>query len=199
MAIAWWPFPTTACGRSCAATCAWRRRPGQGSRVRRRRLIPSAVLLLFAVSCNWIREGRWQVYQDDGTKALEQRRYGEAEKQWKKSLAIAEGFGAQDPRLGTSLNSLGRLYAAQGRYAEAEPLYAKALAVWESTWGPEHPAVAKALDNLAALHYAQGRYAEAEPLYKRALEIKTKALGPAHPDLATTEHNLGSLYRAQGR
>src|ERR1700694_5243550 len=97
-----------------------------------------AVVPLLAGSCNWIREGRWQVYQDDGTRALEKRQYADAEKQWKKALEIAEGFGAQDPRLGTSLNSLGRLYASHGRYAEAEPLYAKALAVWESAWGAEH-------------------------------------------------------------
>ena len=68
-------------------------------------------------------------------------------------------------------------YDNQGRYADAEPLYKRALAVREKTLGPDHPDVAQTLNNLALLYYNQGRYAEAEPLYKRALAIYEKALG----------------------
>ena len=39
-------------------------------------------LAVSCVSCNWIREGRWQVYQDDGTRSLEKGHYAEAERQW---------------------------------------------------------------------------------------------------------------------
>ena len=89
--------------------------------------------------------------------------------------------------------------ASQGRYAEAEPLYKRALAIREKALGPDHPDVGTALNNLAALYRAQGRYAEAEPLYKRALAIREKALGPDHPDVGTSLNNLAALYRAQGR
>ena len=37
----------------------------------------------------------------------------------------------------------------QGRYAEAEPLYERALAVQEKALGPQHPAVANSLNDLA--------------------------------------------------
>ena len=63
-----------------------------------------------------------------------------------------------------SLNNLAALYRAQGRYAEAEPLYKRALAIGEKTLGPEHPEVATSLKNLRLLYRAQGRDAEAEPL-----------------------------------
>jgi tetratricopeptide (TPR) repeat protein len=64
------------------------------------------------------------------------------------------------------------LYRAQGRYAEAEPLYQRSLAIREQALGAEHPDVAQSLNNLAELYRAQGRYAEAEPLYARSLAIE---------------------------
>ena len=55
------------------------------------------------------------------------------------------------------------LYRAQGRYAEAEPLYRRSLAIEEKALGPDHPDLAISLHNIAGLYRAQGRYAEAEP------------------------------------
>ena len=76
--------------------------------------------------------------------------------------------------MATSLNNLGEVYRLQGRYAEAEPLYERALAVRETALGPEHSDVAQSLSGLAILYVAQGRYAEAEPLHERALAIFEK-------------------------
>ena len=73
----------------------------------------------------------------------------------------------------------------QGRYAEAEPLFKRALAIWEKPLGPEHPEFAMGLKNLAELYRAQGRYAEAEPLFERALAIQDEMIGPDHPRVAT--------------
>jgi tetratricopeptide (TPR) repeat protein len=94
-------------------------------------------------------------------------------------LALHDEPAAAEPTL---LNNLADLYRAQGRYAEAEPLYKRSLAIRETALGPGHPDVATSLNNLADLYRAQGRYAEAEPLYKRALAIREKALGPDHPE-----------------
>jgi tetratricopeptide (TPR) repeat protein len=38
-----------------------------------------------------------------------------------------------------SLNNLAGLYDSQGKYAEAEPLYQRALAISEKALGPDHP------------------------------------------------------------
>jgi tetratricopeptide (TPR) repeat protein len=100
------------------------------------------------------------------------------------------------PRL---LNGAGSYLFERGRYAEAEPLYQRSLAISEKPLGPEHALVANSCNSLAALYHAQGRYAEAEPLYQRSLAIWEKALGPEHPHVATNLNNLAALYRAQGR
>ena len=91
------------------------------------------------------------------------------------------------------------LYNAQGRYADAEPLYKRSLAINEKALGPDHPDVATSLNNLAVLYEAQGRYTDAEPLYKRVTGNTEKALGPDHPDVAVALNNLAVLYRDQGR
>jgi len=78
-----------------------------------------------------------------------------------------------------SLNNLALLYHAQGKYAEAESLYKRSLAIREKVLEPEHAHVAASLNNLAELYHAQGKYAEAEPLYKRAQAAKLKARAKA--------------------
>ena len=62
----------------------------------------------------------------------------------------------------------------RGRYAEAEPLYQRALAIREKALGHEHPHVATALENYSALLRATARDAEAEPLEHRAREIRAR-------------------------
>jgi tetratricopeptide (TPR) repeat protein len=78
-------------------------------------------------------------------------------------------MSVSDIMLAAKLNDQAELFKEAGRYADAEPLYKRALAIWEKALGPDHPDVAQSLNNLADLYSAQGRYADAEPLYKRAL------------------------------
>ncbi len=73
------------------------------------------------------------------------------------------------------LNAAGRIFRVLGRYAEAEPLLQRSLAILEKALGPEHPDVANSLHNLAELYRAQGRYAEAEPLLQRLRTLSKKA------------------------
>ena len=71
-------------------------------------------------------------------------------------------------RLGTSLNNLAGLYRAQGKHAEAEPLYQRALAINEKALGPDHPDTAATLGNYAILLRALSRGEEAARLEARA-------------------------------
>jgi len=71
-----------------------------------------------------------------------------------------------------TLNNLAALYYLQGRYAQAEPLYKRSLAIMEKALGPDHPDVALSLENLAALYRATNRMKEAEVLEKRAAAIR---------------------------
>ena len=94
---------------------------------------------------------------------------------------------------------MAKVYDHQGRYADAEPLYKRAVATGEKAHGPDHPLVAVSLNNLAALYTKQDRYTDAEPLLKRALAILEKALSPDHPYVVTALNNLAELYRKEGR
>jgi hypothetical protein len=68
------------------------------------------------------------------------------------------------------------LYCAQGRYAEAEPLYVRALAIWEKALGGEHPHVATVLESYALLLILTGRQAEGSTLKARAETIRAHSL-----------------------
>ena len=82
-----------------------------------------------------------------------------------------------------------------GDYAKAEPLYQRALKIWEKTVGPEHPNTALSLNDLALSYDKKmGDYAQAEPLNQRALKIDEKSLGPEHPYTATSLNALALLY-----
>ena len=83
-------------------------------------------------------------------------------------------LGLEHPHVATSLNSLSALYHAQGRYAEAEPLLNRSLAIREKMLGPEHPLVAQSLENYATLLRATGRSAEATKIGARAKAIRAK-------------------------
>ncbi|HEX3641740.1 MAG TPA: tetratricopeptide repeat protein, partial [Ktedonobacteraceae bacterium] len=86
-----------------------------------------------------------------------------------------------------------------GKYAEAEPLYQRALYIWEQALGPEHPQVAHPLNNLANLYSDQGKYGEAEPLYQRALHIWEQELGLQHTLTQKIAKNYASLLHTLER
>ena len=79
----------------------------------------------------------------------------------------------EHPGLATDLNDLAMVYTAR-RYAEAEPLYERVLAIWEKAHGPDHPNVAKSLENYAALLRDVGRGAGTAEMEARAEAIRAK-------------------------
>ena len=98
-----------------------------------------------------------------------------------------------------ALNNLGLLYDALGRYAEAEALLKRAVAILEKSQRPDHPPLWTSLNNLAVVYASQGLHSKAEPLYKRSLAISESALGAEHPNVGTATNNLAELYRSLGR
>ena len=103
-----------------------------------------------------------------------------------------------------SLNAaavLGRLADAHrkaGEFDKAEPLYERALGIYEKQGGAEALGVAAMANNLAQVHTARKQYDKAESLYQRALAICEKAQ-PDHADTATVANNLAMLYRQQNK
>ncbi len=87
----------------------------------------------------------------------------------------------------------------QGQYADAEPVYRKALELRQKVLGPEHPDTLSGLNNLAVCLEKKGKRADAEPLYRQALELRQKVLGPEHPDTISSINNLASCLDDQGQ
>jgi hypothetical protein len=56
---------------------------------------------------------------------------------------------------------------ARANYTQAEPLYRRALAIDEASFGPDHPVVARDLNNLSQLLMDTNRLSGSEPLMRR--------------------------------
>ena len=168
-------------------------------RTKTRWLLAGVLCLALLPPTTHAQDTKWEKSNAAGVEAYQQGRYGEAEKRWLAALEEAESFGPDDQRLGTSLNNLGVLYQARGKYAEAEPLFKRSLAIREKALGAEHPDVIQSLNNVAGFYYNQGKYAEAEPLYKHLLAILGKFLGPEHPNVALMLENYALLLRKMNR
>lgn len=88
---------------------------------------------------------------------------------------------------------------ATDRVSEAEPLYRRALQIYESSYGPDDPRVAIVLNNLAGVLKATNCVSEAESLYLRALQISEATHVPGHPTVAIGLNNLASILIATNR
>ncbi|EKG09240.1 Tetratricopeptide TPR-1 [Macrophomina phaseolina MS6] len=98
-----------------------------------------------------------------------------------------------------ALHHLGDLYSNQGKLAEAEEMYERALDGYQKAFGPDHTATLTTTNNLGLLYFDQGKVAQAEEMYERALSGYEKALGPDHMSTLTTANILGLLYLDQGK
>ena len=108
-------------------------------------------------------------------------------------------IAADDPIAeATALNREALALYQDHRYAEAEPLFKRALAIIDEVLGSNHLLVASMSIYLAERYREQNRYAEVAPLYLRAAEIQEKALGPSHPDIAKTLNTLAAFYVERG-
>ena len=88
-------------------------------------------------------------------------------REWLAESARAVG-GGEDADMDDMMR-LALLLSDQGKLAEAEPLYRRALAGKEAQLGEAHPSTLNTINNLAILLTEQGKLAEAEPLHRRAL------------------------------
>jgi CHAT domain-containing protein/tetratricopeptide (TPR) repeat protein len=78
------------------------------------------------------------------------------------------------------------------KYAEAAPLFEKALSIQRRILGEEDLHTAHACRRLARNLQAEGKLAEAGRLFEKSLAISCKILGEKHPDTAEAYGELGS-------
>jgi tetratricopeptide (TPR) repeat protein len=161
------------------------------------RVVTLALAGLLLAGCAPNARFLWEEYTSAGIAAARAAQYRRAEMFLNRAAQKAEELGPQE--LGRSLNNLAEVYRRQGRPAEAERFFKRALAVKEVGLGRDHTDVAYSLNNLAQLYLGQGREKEAAPLLERSLVIQEKALDPEHPALARTLTTLAEAYRRLGR
>jgi tetratricopeptide (TPR) repeat protein/predicted Ser/Thr protein kinase len=113
-----------------------------------------------------------------------------------RALAVWERAYGEHPRLIWPLTCAGRVLRKLGRVAEAEPHYARAVAIAERAHGADHPEVARALVELGDVVRAQGRVAEARALHGRALTVLAGHAVDAVD--AVTWSDLGEALLADG-
>ena len=124
--------------------------------------------------------------------------YADAERVARESLALREASDPDHPDMAKSLNNLAAMLHAQGRYAEARPLYERSIDIKAQALGRDHPDVATNLINLASLVAELGDYSEARKLFEEGLATKRAKLGPKHPDLPHGLINLAQLLTDLG-
>ncbi|KAF1819699.1 uncharacterized protein K489DRAFT_362142 [Dissoconium aciculare CBS 342.82] len=147
---------------------------------------------------------------DEAQQALEYHQVAHFLKDWETSQEVEnlymralrgyeKAWGAEHTSTLDTVNSLGLLYADQGKMAEAEEMYLRALRGYEKVWGAEHTSTLDTVNNLGLLYASQGKMAEAEEMYLRALRGYEKAWGAEHTSTLDTVNNLGLLYASQGK
>ncbi len=102
-------------------------------------------------------------------------------------------------QMAATMNQQGEALVTQGRYAEAQPLFEKALEIRRRLLTDDHPTTAESYNNLAFNLNKQGRSAAAQPLYEKALEIWRRLLTDDHPETATSYNNVAANLKAQGK
>jgi tetratricopeptide (TPR) repeat protein len=88
---------------------------------------------------------------------------------------------------------------AQRKYAQAQPLYEKALAINRRLLTDDHPETAASYEFLAYDLDRQAKYADAQRLLEKALDIRRRLLGEDHPHTGGDYRALGMMLDYQGK
>ena len=117
-------------------------------------------------------EGNWIVSYNAGLAAFDSSRYEDAAQKFLQALPYAEKLRPVDDRLEDNLHGLAEAYRLQKKYADAEPLYRRYLALH---WGGEGtPDVAEVLDRLSSLvavaYFQDSQFEEARKKFNEAVE-----------------------------
>jgi len=98
-----------------------------------------------------------------------QEQYGEAERQAKRWLELAERSGEQSLAVADALEYFIRIYAGLKRYDDAEAVWRRCLELRVKAVGPKHALVSKTIDIMAGIYIDQGRTADAQALWRDGL------------------------------
>jgi tetratricopeptide (TPR) repeat protein len=130
--------------------------------------------------------------------AWNQKKFNYSESLNKRALEIREkALGPEHLDVAQSLFQLAEAYSHRGKKSEAEPLYKRALKIWEKAADSDEK-IALCLDGLADIDLHSDHEADAEPLLKRSLSIWEKQ--PKREFTVLYRLNkLATVYKKQGK
>ncbi|HEU5377164.1 MAG TPA: tetratricopeptide repeat protein [Ktedonobacteraceae bacterium] len=96
-----------------------------------------------------------------------------------------------------NLDNLASSHFRQGRYAEAKPLYIRAVDICNQQFGPDHLITATYLHKLANVYSRQREFSIAKQYYERVLSIREPKLDPNRLDIANTLNDQANIYFRQ--
>jgi tetratricopeptide (TPR) repeat protein len=138
----------------------------------------------------------WKKLFTQGVYFSSSKDYAKAEQSLISALHEAERFGADDPRVGSTQNTLGLVYVAENKFKEAEAAYHKALTVFEKASGEDSLDVAHVNFNIATVMFDEGLKAEALPYATKALRVYEAKLGGSSVNTASVLCMEGEAWRA---
>jgi serine/threonine protein kinase/tetratricopeptide (TPR) repeat protein len=122
-------------------------------------------------------------------------RLGEAEKNLQAALKIqAAVLPANDLRLSRTQNNLGLVFQSLGKWAEAEPMFRRAVA--SCTDEPQRLVFESNLGGILAL---EAKYEEAESVLRDVTTRRIRRLGESHPQVIRSSQKLGYVLQARGK
>jgi tetratricopeptide (TPR) repeat protein len=122
----------------------------------------------------------------------------QSEQLYKSSLAIYEQKSMDSAETANVRNNLASLYAAEGKYGEAEPLMKWSLSSEEKIYGGTHPELGLISNNLGELYRLQKKWPDAEAYLKTANHIYEQSPSLVNSPLrATVLNNLALTYSAE--
>lgn len=126
-------------------------------------------------------------------------RYEEAIAVAQRSVALHGKASTASPlEAAASLEALASLHVARKRFAEAQPLFKRALTIHEET-GTANRATADLLTSMAECAEAQGRKDKAQPLLERAVGIyENLGVRDDDPAYVRSKKRLAGLKRQVG-
>jgi len=108
-------------------------------------------------------------------------------------------WGAQAVESVPVLNRQAERYRQLGRFAEARPLYQRAIDILAGQGASSQQDLATLYGNLGVLERQDGQHTQAEALLRKALALRGQAFPPGHRRRAPLEASLGTLLLTQAR
>jgi tetratricopeptide (TPR) repeat protein len=140
------------------------------------------------------------VYKTMSDTIFKQSHFEKGEEYYKRKIAIdVQALGPDHPSVANDLCGLAVFYMSGQNYAQAKPLLARALPIYEHAWGDNNILTINTRTSLASVEFHLGNTEAAGQLYRQALSHGQSALGPNSLETARILNDLAYLSFHQGK